>query len=384
MAATALFEMVADNDIPQVFTPKACELETADRLANETADAIASDPKDFAAHKRVLHDLKLAIVELADHGEKQESVPEKDSDANDALLPDHADLVWDLARTLPDFSTEALYQKRSSLAAMAGMAVFGWFLGGLASTVLGWLGLGGDILRAFGVWAMFWLSEYLSANPRARQYLLAALGMSALTRFAMSALSGMLRITSWGSLRQAIFGMGSLPNIFKAGWLLFGAFFVLVFFSKKITSLDMTAFRHSLCDQAKERLRLAAFVLGEIKTRETSLAELREQLNEASDADASVKNGHMLARDILGMFDGLDTDARRFLLQSLSAAGYTPENADADWLDWNAERHQDLYDNIGLVRNGDRCRILKRAMHSPGGIVRGLVQRMPEKSEERP
>ena len=366
------------------------ELSGAERLADAASDAIAAAPRDYAAHARILQDLKLALVELAD---RRALTPQAAEDAagaqgaQDADIPaalPHADLVWDLARALPDFSTEALYQKRSSLAAMAGMAVFGWFLGGLASTVLGWLGLGGDILRAFGVWAMFWLSEYLSANPRARRGLLTVLGMGALGRFAMSAMSGMLRLTSWGSIRQAIFGAGRLPNIFKVGWLLFGAFFVLVFLSKKVTALDMTAFRHSLREQAGERLRLAAFVLGEVKARDTALAELRDRLDEAADGEAPRRAGDALARDMLGLLDGLDADARRFLLQRLSAAGYSPESADADWLVWEPERDSELYDAVGLVHAGDRCRILRRAMRTPTGIVRGLVQRAPENGGGRP
>ncbi|MBD5416255.1 MAG: adenosine deaminase [Desulfovibrio sp.] len=361
-------------------------LSAASRLADEAADAIAAAPKDYAAHARVLHDLKLALVELADRGEAPLQAEEKGNEAAPSVddrgevppaLP-HADLVWDLARALPDFSTEALYQKRSSLGAMAGMAVFGWFLGGLASTVLGWLGLGGDILRAFGVWAMFWLSEYLSANPRARHTVLALLGMGALGRFAMSAMSGMLRLTSWGSIRQAIFGVGRLPNIFKVGWLLFGAFFVLVFLSKKITALDMTAFRHSLREQAEGCLRLAAFVLGEVESRDAALAELRDRLDDAADGEAPRRAGDALARDMLGMLDGLDPDARRFLLQRLAAAGYMPESTGEDWLVWQSERDAELYDTVGLVREGDRCRILRRAMRTPSGVTRGLVQRAPE------
>lgn len=395
MAASALAP--APGEAPAALTELSPgELSAGVRLADEASDAIAAAPRDFAAHARVLHDLKLALVELADRGE----APAQESAENSAAAEgaaqavenaeeaasglSHADLVWDLARALPDFSTEALYQKRSSLAAMAGMAVFGWFLGGLASTVLGWLGLGGDILRAFGVWAMFWLSEYLSANPRARRGLLTLLGMGALGRFAMAAMSGMLRLTSWGSIRQAIFGVGRLPNIFKIGWLLFGAFFVLVFLSKKITALDMTAFRHSLREQAEERLRLAAFVLGEVKSRDAALAELRDRLDEAADGGAPRRAGDALARDMLAMLDGLDADARRFLLQRLSAAGYTPESADADWLVWEPERDAELYDTVGLVREGDRCRILRRAMRTPTGVTRGLVQRAPETTGARP
>ncbi len=386
---------VSPSTRPPAADPAAGLDAAADRLADETADASAAAPGDYAAHGRLLHDLKLAVVELAAAASPREGdgdsmegtapagLPVSGDPAAMPPAPDvaggaaHADMVWDLARALPDFSTEALYQKRSSLAAMAGMALFGWFLGGLASTVLGWFGLGGDILRAFGVWAMFWLSEYLSANPKARHGLLAVLGLGALGRFAVSAMSGMLRIGSWGSLRQAIFGAGRLPNIFKAGWLLFGAFFVLVFLSKKVTALDMTAFRHSLREQVEGRLALASFVLGEVERRDAALAELRDRLDEVAEGDDPRRNGDALARDLLGMLDGLDADARRFLLQRLSAAGYAPERADEDWLVWEPETHAALYDAVGLVRPGERCRILRRAMHTPRGVVRGLVQRAP-------
>ncbi len=400
MPAPALPDAVDETGVSSPAASRIAGLNAAaSRLADETADAIAAAPGDYAAHRRLLHDLGLAVVELADRGAAAapprgenggagegantdippvpgagEEVPPLADAGADAV---HADMVWDLARALPGFSTEALYQKRSSLAAMAGMALFGWFLGGLASTVLGWFGLGGDILRAFGVWAMFWLSEYLSANPRARHGLLAVLGLGALGRFAVSAMSGMLRITSWGSLRQAIFGAGRLPNIFRVGWLLFGAFFVLVFLSKKITALDMTAFRHSLREQVKERLELAAFVLGEMERRDAALAELRARLDEAAEGDDPRRSADALAGDLLGMLDGLDADARRFLLQRLSAAGYAPERADEDWLVWEPETHAALYDTVGLARRGERCRILRRAMQTPRGIVRGLVQRAP-------
>lgn len=406
MAATSLPGAGDGDGVPSSAALRITDPDAvADRLADGTADAIAAAPSDYAAHGRLLHDLKLAVVEAADDGGVAAASPPGGdgaagegahagvppvSDGGEEVSPAadagadavHADMVWDLARALPDFSTGALYQKRSSLAAMAGMAVFGWFLGGLASTVLGWFGLGGDILRAFGVWAMFWLSEYLSANPRVRHGLLAALGLGALGRFAVSAMSGMLRITSWGSLRQAIFGAGRLPNIFKAGWLLFGAFFVLVFLSKKITALDMTAFRHSLREQVKERLELAAFVLGEVERRDAALAELRDRLDEAAAGDDPRRNGDALARDLLGMLDGLDADARRFLLQRLSAAGYAPERAEEDWLVWEPETHAALYDTVGLARPGERCRILRRAMHTPRGVVRGLVQRAPASAGE--
>ncbi|MDE7370595.1 MAG: hypothetical protein K2N07_02425, partial [Desulfovibrio sp.] len=61
------------------------ELSAASRLADEAADAIAAAPKDYAAHARVLHDLKLALVELADRGEAPAQAEEQGNEAAPAV-----------------------------------------------------------------------------------------------------------------------------------------------------------------------------------------------------------------------------------------------------------------------------------------------------------
>lgn len=382
-------------------------------LADAAVDAIVAAPRDYAAHGRILYDLRFSIVELAARANpdplwaaplwsdplspdqlpqaplppdapKDVAVPAATPQAG--ALPAHAEsdeLLWNLARVLPGFSTEALYQKRASLAAMAGMTLLGWLAGGAASTVLGWFGLGGDILRVAGVFAMFWLSEYLAATPRARHILLAALGLGALGRFAAGILSGMLRLGSWAGIRQAIFGAGRLPNIFKTVWLLFGALVVAVFLAKKITALDSAAFRRSLRTQAEERLAVADFALAEIARRDAALDRYAETAEGGNDADGPCpRTGCALAREVLGLLDTFDDNTRHFLAQRLAEAGYAPqlpggEGEAAGWLVWEPERDAALYDVVGLVQAGDRCRILRHAVRTPGGTVRGLVQRAP-------
>lgn len=200
----------------------------------------------------VLYDLKTELIELC-------ARPVTRPGARDGIPGD--DLKWELARNMPDFSTESLYQKRSSFLSMGGIVFFGYLLGGLLSTVLGWLGMGGDIIRVVTVWGMFYVSEYLSANPKARFRLLAFLGLGTLAKFTVDLLTGMLQLTSWAGIKRAVFGSGGAPGLLKRWYLLLGAAFLFVFLSKKVTALDVTAFRHSLRKQAEERVRfLLAFL----------------------------------------------------------------------------------------------------------------------------
>ncbi len=42
---------------------------------------------------------------------------------------------------------------------------------------------------------------------------------------------------------------------------------------------------------------------------------------------------------------------------------------------WDDAQHDELYDTVGLVRNGDRCRVLRRYSRSGDTVVKGHVQR---------
>mgnify|MGYP002579288094 CR=1 FL=1 len=112
--------------------------ERAAGLADGVVEKIASFPREYAQHQQFLYDLKTELIELC-------ARPVTRPGARDGIPGD--DLKWELARNMPDFSTESLYQKRSSFLSMGGIVFFGYLLGGLLSTVLGWLGMGGDIIR---------------------------------------------------------------------------------------------------------------------------------------------------------------------------------------------------------------------------------------------
>lgn len=319
----------------------------ASSLAGEAVKKIADAPGNFSAHKLVLYDLNSELTRAC----LEKFFPEN---------PELGDLAPALACELPSFDTAKLYEKRQNLVAMAGMTLLGWFLGGAVSGLLSLVGMGGDILRVGGVFAMFWLSQYLSSSPGARKTILACLGLSGLARMASSALGGFVGVSG---IRQAIFGMGRLPNIFKAGWLFLGAFFVFVFMAKKIDGLNLAAFRESLDKQVLERLRLVNFVFGEI-------AGLAVKKGETADAAP-------LARVVADMLDGLPEEKSAHLRQALKLGGFeTPQ--EEKWLVWNEARDRELYEPVGMVGEGDRCLILSRPLIGQGEIRRGRVQRVDE------
>lgn len=317
----------------------------ATSLAGEAVKKIAQAPGNYAAHEVILYDLNSELTRAC----------------LEKYFPDNAalrDMAPALACELPSFDTARLYEKRQNLAAMAGMTLLGWFLGGAVSGLLSLVGMGGDILRVAGVFAMFWLSEYLSSSPRVRKTILACLGLSGLARMASSALGGFVGVTG---IRQAIFGMGRLPNIFKAGWLFLGSFFVFVFMAKKIDGLNIAAFEESLGKQTLGRLRLVHFVFDEI-------AGLSARKAESGDA-------RRMAAAVADMLDGLPEEKRAHLRQALKLGGFeTPK--EEKWLIWNDARDRELYDPVGMVKDGDRCLILSRPVTGHGKIRRGRAQRV--------
>ncbi len=340
-------------------------LPDAQNLADGLVEQIAAAPEDYALHTRLLEDFRDELSALA-----ARSAEEKLGTS----LAWPKDLVWRIGREMPPFSREGLYQKRSSLWGMAGMLLLGWFLGGFLSSVLEFIGLGGEILRVLAIWGMFWFSECLAANPKLRHGLLALLGLGALGRFASGIMSGILRLGSWGAWKEAIFGSSRLPNPFKFAWLLLGALFIFIFLSKKVTALDISAFRHALRRQGADRFNFLLAIYEEIGSLVLRLEELESKAKESgvrSCADGA------LAEGIIGSLGTLAPDTRRFFLRRLADAGYTlPCEEDADTLIWNTERHRALYECIGLVQDGDACRILKPAMTGKDGVFKGHVQRI--------
>lgn len=333
--------------------PPAAADSLARELAREACAELAARPDDFACHKFVLADLKPKLVRGA---------ADLAAGSGEALFP--RVLLKDLARDMPDFSCEGLYEKRVSLPSLAGLTVLGWLLGGMLSGFLNLFGMGGDILRVASVFAMFWFSQFLAGNAGARNTLLACLGLGGLLRFASSAMGGFVRLASPGALRQAIFGSARLPNVFKLSWLLFGSFLVFVFLSKRITSVNVRAFEPLLTRQLEERINLALLALSA-----AGGAGRGEPGGKCPKSDCG------LARATLELLGALPPAAAAHLAEKLREAGYRPADS-GETLVWDPARHAALYDTVGLVRPGDRCRILSPACMAQGRVVRGHVQRL--------
>ena len=327
----------------------------AARQAEESIAAIAASPDDHAAHKSLLHDLKLTLCQEA---------------ANAAASTPSGEMVWALSQEIPDFDLSGLYRARSSFLSL-GVAVFlGWLLGGLLATLLGIIGLGGEILRPATILGALWLEEYLGVNPRARKIMLTILGLGALSRFATALAQGLVRLSGAGGIGRLIFGTGPKPNIFKTAWLWFGAIFLYIFFAKKSTGLDIAVFRHKLEEQIIQRLDLASFFFEQAGKCATAITDSKKS------ADTCANSTCAVARAAISLLDSLDEDRRKYIAGSLRQAGFTINDAGQDYLIWDPTNHSDQYEPIGLVAQGDRCRILARPVTTDGNIQKGKVQRV--------
>lgn len=352
---------------------KAVDMDSlARKMADNLADEIADNPRDYALCAQSLEDLKLRTA--------REAAEIHYADKFDVPRPDEA-FIWNLAQDMPPFKAEALYQKRTSLISIGAAVFLGWLAGGLLATLLGFLGMGGEILRPLAIFGIIWLGEYLGANPRARNILLTALGLGGLARFAASAAAGFVRFATFGNLRQAIFGSAAMPNIFKSAWLFMGAFFVFIFLAKKITGLDIAAFRQDMAVQIKQRIKLAEFIFSEIDQRNAALEACRAAGAEASENSLSIQKNRDLAIALISVLDSLNPATRHFLREKLAAAGYEARDPETDFPIWNSKEHEGLYDTIGLINDGDHFRVLKKAYKDGGRMVKGHAQRVaPERA----
>lgn len=329
-------------------------------VLDATLEKIPSFPKDFAQHRQLLSDLKEELVDLCAAKAASADIPE--------------DLRWSLARDMPDFSTDALYVKRYSLPSMAGIVFLGFFIGGLLSKLLGLIDMGGEIIRVATVLGMLYGAEFLAGNPRARSRLLLFLGLGALTTFAASMVAGVLRLASWADFKSAVFGSSGAPGLLKRLYLLLGAAFLFVLLAKKTTALDMAAFRISLEQQAQARARnLMTFFTAWDQLR-AELDSLREQGQADAHTGKCPRTDCPLALGVIHLLDGMDAEARRFLSEQLVFMGYNPGEGDSHIV-WDDAVHAELYDTVGLVRNGDRCRVLRRYSRSGDTVVKGHVQK---------
>lgn len=348
--------------------PEAAErdgkIETAaQELAKEAVSRIGQEPYDFAAHAQILQDLKGRIIEEAERicNQQGQALPEESLEAG-------------LAAMLPSFNAFSLYQTRTSLLATAAAVCIGWIAGGIISALLGFIGLGGDIIRAGVIFGAIWLGEFLMVNPRARRLLLAAFGLGALTRFASLLAGGVFRFTGMSALKRLLFGAGR-PGVLRSLWLVGGAFFLMAFLAKKVTALDLTAFSESLVDQIRQRLRLVCFVLEKIGALESSLRLCRADASAKESQTGCPRHDCQLAQGVIELLDALPEQVREFLRHRLEAMGYQDAAESGDYLIWQGERDAPLYETIGLVGDGDLCRILRRPIKTPDGIRKGHVQK---------
>lgn len=329
----------------------------ASAQAESVVAAIRQAPDDIGKRQAMLDDIKILICRHA--AQSADSAPGET-------------LLWGIAQQMPSFSTAALYHPRASLLSLTSAVLLGWFIGGLLSTLLGFLSLGGEILRPAAIIAVLWLEDYLAANAKARRILLTVLGLGALGRFAAAITAGISRLASLGSLRQLIFGAGRSPNIFKAGWLWFGAIFLYIFFAKRTAAPDLGAFKASLEEQIIAKYELMLLLFQELGRRD---AQLTRQMSGTQNAAAGVSAESPLAEAAISLLDTLGPEQRKFLASALSLSGIDIKDQDKEYLYWDSARDSGRYQPIGLVRDGDKCLILERPRESGGKLIRGRVQR---------
>ncbi|MDE5832293.1 MAG: hypothetical protein K2H64_04800, partial [Desulfovibrio sp.] len=216
-----------------------------------------------------------------------------------------------------------------------------------------------------------WGSEYLAINPRARRVFLTCLGLGGLIRFAGMAASGLVRLANPLSWRALIFP-GKAP-FFKGIWLMAGAFFIVVFFSRKAAGFNMPEMRENLEKKLAGDLRLVALFLSRIDERDAKIKKLLDSVD-AREKDELLKRQKEVINSLIDIRDSLNPDQKTFLTQKLARAGI--ETSDDDFIIWRAAEHDALYDTVGLINDGDRARVLKPAENWNGKIVKGRAQRV--------
>lgn len=330
----------------------------ANQKSAEICAAFKADPGNLAAHREQLYDLKLATADMA---------------AKICGADSPQELTWELAKALPEYSLAGLYETRASLWGIAAAVIIGWILGGILATVLNFLSLGGDILRPLAIFALLWASEYLAGNPRARGIVLTLFGLGALSRIAASLAGGAIR--SFGAVRSALAGLSAGAGFLRLAWLWFGALLLFVFFSRKVSGLNIPLFQEELARQIAERLELCCFMMHKLgqKQADTQVDKTQQACCPRPDCP--------LAAAAISLLPTLEPARAAWLTDVLKQAGYEIHAQPGKYLIWNPEEHAALYDAIGLVAKGDRCLILRQPMQAANEIRRGLVQRVADDTQ---
>lgn len=330
----------------------------AEIFASDEAAAICrafgAAPENVADHNERLYDLKLATAARA-------------AEICGGAYPE--EFIWRLAEVLPAYSSAGLYETRASLWGVASAVLLGWILGGFLATLLGFLGLGGEILRPAAIFALLWAGEYLGSNPSARRIILALFGLGALTRLAASLAAGAIR--GFGALRMALGGISAGAGFLRLVWLWTGAILMFVFFSRRVSGLNLPVFQDELKTQIAARLKLCCFIFREAESLAPAPPEPRQD-------EGRRKAGRELAEAAIALLPTLAPANAAWLADALARAGYETQPDSAKYLIWDPEQHRDLYDQVGMVTKGDRCLILKRPWKAGDVTRRGLVQRVAD------
>lgn len=336
--------------------------DAAQRLADNAVGEILKAASDPGKIGRILRELKRQIAGEA-------AILAGEDYHKFVYEPDV--LLWDLAKAAPDFNINAFSQSRLSWISLAAAVTLGWVLGGVLSTLLGFLGLGGEIIRAASIFALVWVEDYLASSPQARHRFLKYAGWLTLAGFAARLGSGLFRLG--GGLKSLVFG-AARPGFFKSIWLIIGAAIVFVFFSKRSSGVDPVLIKSELKQQVEERLTFMLLILEKISQLSKTVAEC--QKNADSEDAYCPRNECVLANGMMAIMDNLPPEQRQYVRDRLILAGYKPDegNSFGRELIWNKEEHSPLYDTLGFVKDGDRCLVLKRPIIKEGNVRRGLVQ----------
>ena len=85
----------------------------------------------------------------------------------------------------------------------------------------------------------------------------------------------------------------------------------------------------------------------------------------------------------MSLADTLDGDRRAYFREKMREAGVVPpEDNDDDFIVWN-DKSGELYQTAGLVRKGDKCRVLRRPTMEKGKLVKGFVQKAPPRKTSK-
>lgn len=357
----------------------------AAQLAATASDKIAASPSDPALHRQILYDLSTDLVQTCARAW-----------SGDKPIPQT--LLDGLTRNLPEFSTASLYTTRTPPMTLAILVLAGFFLGGLASSLLDFVSLGGEVIRVATVWAVLQFSDLLAARPGLRRGLLAVLGLGALIPFVGRLLTGQFATgLAGGGLARAILGKAAPMGFLRRYWLLAGGSVLFLLCRRKLTGLDLAAFGPDLEKQIAQRIRLVQAYVDDLEQYAILTGPAIGMAEEkAAENGPCRRRDCSLALGLAELLPGLPDSPAAYLARRMTEMGFvTPPLAKApederqggavapdDETDkaltivWRAEDHAHLYETVGLVRDGDTCIVLEQPCQTGDKVRKGHVQKI--------